>query len=43
VAAPAAVHGLSAAFDPDNDRAVAVWQGEDGRIEYSVHGPAQTG
>ncbi len=43
VAAPAAVHGLSAAFDPDNDSAVAVWQGQDGRIEYSVHGRAQTG
>jgi hypothetical protein len=42
VAAPAAVHGLSAAFDPDNDRAVAVWEGQDGRVEYSVRGPAPT-
>lgn len=36
VAAPAPVHGLSAAFDPDSDRAVAVWQGEANAIEYSV-------
>jgi hypothetical protein len=36
VAAPAPVRGLSAAFDPDSDRAVAVWQGEAGAIEYSV-------
>jgi hypothetical protein len=36
VAAPAAVRSLSAAFDPDSDRAVAVWQGEADAIEYSV-------
>ncbi len=36
VAAPAPVRGLSAAFDPDSDRAVAVWQGEADAIEYSV-------
>ena len=27
--------GSSAAYDPDSDRAVAVWRGQDGRIEYS--------
>lgn len=36
VAAPAPVQGLSAAFDPDSDSAVAVWQGEADAIEYSV-------
>jgi len=42
VAAPATVHDLSAAFDPDSDRAVAVWQGEAGRIEYSVRAHSAT-
>ncbi|MCW3017783.1 MAG: hypothetical protein JWN10_91, partial [Solirubrobacterales bacterium] len=42
VAAPAAVRDLSAAFDPDGDRAVAVWQGEHGTIEYSVRAHAAT-
>jgi hypothetical protein len=36
VAPPAPVLGLSAAFDPSSDRAVAVWQGEADAIEYSV-------
>jgi hypothetical protein len=42
VAAPATVHDLSAAFDPDSNRAVAVWQGQGGRIEYSIRGLART-
>jgi hypothetical protein len=42
VAAPAPVDDLSGAFDPDSDRAVAVWQGQGGRIEYSVRGQAGT-
>jgi hypothetical protein len=42
VAAPAAVDDLSGAFDPASDRPVAVWQGQDGRIEYSVRGQAGT-
>ncbi len=40
VAAPAPVHDLSAGFDPDSDRAVAAWQGEADRIEYSVRAHA---
>ncbi len=36
VAAPAPVSGLSVAFDPDSDRAVAVWRGQAAAIEYSV-------
>jgi hypothetical protein len=40
VAAPAPVHDLSAELDPDSDRAVAVWQGEADRIEYSVRAHA---
>ncbi len=42
VAAPAAVGDPSAAFDPDSNRAVAVWQGQGGRIEYSIRGLART-
>ena len=42
VAAPTAVHDLDAAFDPDSDRAVAVWQDEAGRLEYSVRAHAAT-
>jgi hypothetical protein len=40
VAAPAPVRDLDAGFDPDSDRAVAVWQGEADRIEYSVRARA---
>jgi hypothetical protein len=36
VAPPAPVGDASVAFDPDNDRAVAAWQGEAGAIEYSI-------
>jgi hypothetical protein len=36
LAPPAPVGGASVAFDPDSDRAVAVWQGEAGAIEYSI-------
>jgi hypothetical protein len=42
VAAPARVDDLSAAIDPDSDRALAVWRGQDGRIEYSVRAHAST-
>jgi hypothetical protein len=40
LAAPAPVSGAAVAFDPASDRAVAVWQGEAGRIEYSIRGRA---
>ena len=40
VAAPTTVHGLSAAFDPDSDSAVAVWDGHGGRVEYSLRAHA---
>lgn len=36
LAPPAPVSDASVAFDPDSDRAVAVWQGEAGTIEYSI-------
>jgi hypothetical protein len=36
VAPPAPVADPAAAFDPDSDRAVAVWQSEAGAIEYSI-------
>jgi hypothetical protein len=36
VAGAAPVQGLSAAFDPDSDDAVAVWEDEADTIEYSV-------
>jgi hypothetical protein len=42
VATPATVGDLGAAFDPDSNRAVAVWRGQDGRIEYAVRGLART-
>jgi hypothetical protein len=38
VAAPAPVSDAAVAFDPASDRAVAVWQGEAARIEYSIRG-----
>jgi len=40
VAAPAPVGDAAVAFDPASDRAVAVWQGEAARIEYSIGGRA---
>lgn len=36
LAPPGPVGDASAAFDPDSDRAVAVWQGEAGATEYSI-------
>jgi hypothetical protein len=36
LAPPAPVDDASVAFDPDSDRAVAVWQGEAGAIEYAI-------
>lgn len=36
VAPPAPVSDASVALDPASDRAVAVWQDEDGAIEYSI-------
>ncbi len=36
LAPPAPVGAASVAFDPGSDRAVAVWQGEAGAIEYSI-------
>ncbi|HTU78389.1 MAG TPA: hypothetical protein VMF09_06485 [Solirubrobacteraceae bacterium] len=36
IAPPAPVAGASAAFDPDSGRAVAVWRGQGGAIEYSI-------
>ncbi len=36
VAPPAPVVDATVAFDPDSDRAVAVWQGEAGAIEYAI-------
>jgi hypothetical protein len=38
VAAPGAVSQPTVAIDPDDDTAIAVWQGEAGTIEYSVRG-----
>jgi hypothetical protein len=38
VAPPSPVRDASVALDPKSDRAVAVWQGEAGAIEYSVRG-----
>jgi hypothetical protein len=42
VAAPATVGDLGAAFDPDSNRAVAVWRGQGDRIEYSIRELART-
>jgi hypothetical protein len=42
VAAPGPVDDLGAAFDPDSNRAVAVWRGQGGRIEYSIRELART-
>lgn len=39
VAAPGPVSDPTVAVDPDDDAAVAVWQGEAGAIEYSVRSP----
>jgi hypothetical protein len=39
VAAPGPVSDPTVAIDPDDDAAVAVWQGEAGAIEYSVRSP----
>lgn len=36
VAPPAPVADATVAFDPDSDRAVAVWQGEAGATEYAI-------
>jgi hypothetical protein len=33
------VADATAAFDPDSDRAVAVWQGEAGAVDYSIRAP----
>jgi hypothetical protein len=38
VDAPGPVSDATAAFDPNGDRAVAVWQGEAGAIDYSIRG-----
>jgi hypothetical protein len=38
VAPPAPVGDASVALDPSSDRALAVWQGEAGSIEFSVRG-----
>jgi hypothetical protein len=38
VAPPAPVSDASVALDPSSDRAVAVWQGEAGAIEYAIRG-----
>jgi hypothetical protein len=40
VAAPGEVSDPTVAIDPDDDAAVAVWQGEAGAIEYSVRSPS---
>ncbi len=42
VAAPATAGDLGAAFDPDSNRAVAVWRGQGDRIEYSIRELART-
>jgi hypothetical protein len=36
LAPPAPVGGATVALEPDSDRAVAVWQAQDGSIEYSI-------
>jgi len=36
VAPPAPLSDATVAFDPDSDRAVAVWRGEAAAIEYSI-------
>jgi hypothetical protein len=41
VAAPGEVSDPTVAIDPDDDAAVAVWQGEAGAIEYSVRSPSR--
>jgi hypothetical protein len=38
LAQPAPVNDATVAFDPDSNRAVAVWRGEAARIEYSIRG-----
>jgi hypothetical protein len=40
VAPPGPVSDATVALDPESDRAVAVWQGEAGTIEYSIGGRA---
>ncbi len=42
VAPPGPVSNATVALDPASDRAVAVWQGEAGKIEYSVRGGASS-
>jgi hypothetical protein len=38
VAAPAENSNVSVTFDPDSDRALALWQGEGGTIQYAIRG-----
>jgi hypothetical protein len=40
LAAPGPVVDPTVAMDPDDDAAIAVWQGEAGAIEYSVRSPS---
>jgi hypothetical protein len=40
IAAPAENSYATVAFDPDSDRALAVWQGEGGQIAYSIRTPS---
>ena len=37
VAPPGPISGATAAFDPDSDRPIAVWEGQAGALEYSLH------
>ncbi|HYB23232.1 MAG TPA: hypothetical protein VED41_05510, partial [Solirubrobacteraceae bacterium] len=36
IAPPGSVRDAAVAFDPDDDRAIAAWQGQTGAIEYSI-------
>jgi hypothetical protein len=40
IAAPGANSEASVAFDPSSDRALALWRGDGGRLEYAVRTPA---
>lgn len=41
VAPPAENSNVSVTFDPDSDRALALWQGEGGAIEYAIRDPSK--
>jgi hypothetical protein len=42
LAPPAPVSDVRVAFDPDSDRAVAVWRGMAGAVEYSIRAAGQS-